>query len=105
MSTANELYVAVLPLMRLPPLTFGPRTRLPGINVISSYGSTVEQYMTLFPDRNFATEFPPDEIDFYVDSVSAYLKSVTGGHVIGYDVSKEATPDGRVIVKVVQHVA
>jgi hypothetical protein len=61
--------------------------------------------MTLFPNREFASEFFSDEIGFYVDSVRSYLRSITGGHVIGYDVSTEETPDGRFIVKVVQHVA
>jgi hypothetical protein len=105
MPTSNVLYVAVLPLMRLPPLTYGPRTRLPGVNVVSSYGATVEQFMTLFPDKEFASEFFADEIDFYVDAVRWYLKPITGGHVIRYEVSTEETPDGRFIVKVVQHVA
>lgn len=99
---SNELYVAVLPLMRIPPLSYGPRIRLPG--VVRTSGS-VEQFMTLFPSKEFASEFFPDEAEYYLDLVRSYVNSITGGRVIRYEVSPENTADGRIIVKVVQYVS
>jgi hypothetical protein len=85
----NELYLAVLPI----------------IHLTDRFGFT-EQVLTLFPDRNFATLFTPQEVDGFIQTFrnrsSAYL---TSGNVIGYDVEKQPTAGGLVIVKVIQRVA
>jgi hypothetical protein len=89
----NELYLAVLPLIHI------------SVTPSLGYGLT-EQTLTLFPDRKFATEFFPDEVDNYILAFeSRAQKYLTGGHVTGYVVSKVSTPDGRVVVRVVQHVS
>lgn len=89
---SNELFLAVLPLIHVSP------------NPYFGYGMT-EQTLTLFPDRKFATQFFPDEVDNYILAFkSRAQKYLSGGHVTGYDVQKENTNDGRVIVRVVQHV-
>ena len=88
----NELYLAVLPIIHV------------STNQALGYGLT-EQILTVFPDRNFATEFFPDEVDGYIQTFKNREKYLTGGHVTGWDVRKEPTADGRVIVRVVQHVA
>jgi hypothetical protein len=82
---SNDFYLAVLPLIHL------------------NQGST-EETLTLFPDKNFATEFFPDQVDMYVTAFTNRTKYLTGGHVTGYEVYKEPTNDGRVIVRVVQKV-
>jgi hypothetical protein len=88
----NRLYLAVLPLIHTS--TVGP----------IGFGLT-EQTLTLFPDRNLATEFYPDEADSYLITFKNRAdKYLTGGHVTHYDVSTEPTDDGRVIVVVIQHV-
>ena len=92
----NELYLTILPLIRVP----GQHLGLSGLSA-----GSVQQFITLFPDRTFATEFFPDEVAFYVDTFKATQKYLTGGHVIGYDFFNENTTDGRVIVRVVQHVS
>ena len=61
--------------------------------------------MTLFPSKEFASEFFPDEAEYYLDLVRSYVNSITGGRVIRYEVSPENTADGRIIVKVVQYVS
>ena len=81
----NELYLAVLPLIHI------------------SSGLT-EQTLTLYPDKNFATEFFPDEVEAYVNTLKHRIKYLVGGHSKGYDVHPENTRDGRVIVRVIQHV-
>ena len=83
---SNELFLAVLPLIH------------------TSSGLT-EQTLTLFPDRDFATEFFPDEVGGYIATFENRIKYLTGGHVTGYDIHQEQTEDGRVIVRVVQNVA
>lgn len=83
----NELYLVVLPMINLGP----------------SFSAT-QQVLTLLPDKNFATLFFPDEVDQYVLRFKNHLPDMTGGHVIGYLVTKEQQPDGRVIVRVVQNV-
>jgi hypothetical protein len=84
----NELYLVVLPI----------------IHLTDRFGLT-EQVMTLLPDRTFATQFSPAEVDSYVmtfqNRADSYLK---GGNVVGYEVKKEQTATGMVIVKVIQHV-
>jgi hypothetical protein len=88
----NELYLTVLPLIHI------------GANRVIGFGLT-EQTLTLFPDRNFATEFFPDEVDGYIATFTNRAdKYLTGAHVISYECVKEETDDGRVIVKVRQHV-
>jgi hypothetical protein len=88
----NRLYLAVLPLIHVTPV--GP----------FGFGLT-EQTLTLFPDRNLATEFFPDEVESYMATVKNRAdKYLSGGHVTHYDVSTEATDDGRMIVVVIQHV-
>jgi hypothetical protein len=89
---SNKLYLAVLPLIHMTavgPLGFG----------------LTEQTLTLFPDKNLATEFFPDEVEGYMTTFKNRAdKYLTGGHVSHYGVSTEATADGRVIVVVIQHV-
>ena len=84
---SNELYLAVLPLIHL------------GQN----FGLT-EETLTLFPDRNFATQFPEEEVDKYIATFTNRTKYLTGGRVGGYDVDKIPIGNGLVIVRVVQHV-
>jgi len=84
----NELYLAVVPM----------------INLSERFGLT-EQFLTLFPERRFATEFFEDEVEAYISTFELRAnKYLVGGHVKSYSVSKERTADGRVIVKVVQGV-
>ena len=82
----NELYLVVLPLVHV------------------SSGLT-EQTLTLLPGKDLATEFFPDEVDQYLEMFrDRSNKYLTGGHVTGYEFHKENTPEGRVIVRVVQNV-
>ena len=86
---SNELYLAVLPLVHLGQ---------------TNYGLT-EQTLTLFPDKDFATEFAPEDVDAYLSAFQGRAnKYLIGGHVTGYEFHKETVEGGRVIVKVVQHV-
>jgi hypothetical protein len=90
----NELYLAVLPIVHV------------SINQVLGYGLT-EQTLTLFPDKNFATEFFLDEVDSYIDAFNWRAnKYLVGGHVVRYDCEKEEVEgrSGRVIVRVMQHV-
>lgn len=64
----------------------------------------VEERLTLLPDKNFATEFYPDELPYYVQVLNRTTQFLIGGHVVGYDITEEDGHDGRKIVKVVQHV-
>jgi hypothetical protein len=84
---SNDLYLVVLPLIHV------------------SSGLT-EQTLTLLPNIDFATEFFPDEVEGYIATFTNRAdKYLTGGHVTGYKVKKEPTPDGRrFIVRVVQNV-
>jgi hypothetical protein len=88
MST-NDLYLAVLPL----------------IHMSEPYFGRTEETLTLFPDRNFATEFFADEVEVYVTTFKNRIQYLIGGHSKNYEVFTENTSDGRVIVRVVQHVA
>ncbi len=86
---SNELYLAVLPLIHLG----------------TEFGRT-EETLTLFPDRNFATEFFPDEVEGYIATFKNRMNLFTGGHVTGYEIHPEKTDDGRrVIVRIVQNVS
>jgi hypothetical protein len=82
---SNELFFVVLPLIHL------------------SNGLT-EHTLTLLPNRDFATEFFPDEVEGYIAMFTNRLKYLTGGHVIGYDLESEDAGNGRVIVRVRQNV-
>ena len=85
----NELYLVVLPMVHMGETNFG----------------LTEQVLTLMPDKTFATEFFADEIDTYIDMFSRRAnKYLTGGHVTGYELKREKTADGRLIVKVIQNV-
>ena len=82
-------YLAILPLIHMGRTNFGK----------------TEEALTLFPSREFATEFFPDEVRGYVAAVeSSAKKFMRGFHVAGYDVQILPTEDGRVVVRVVQHV-
>ena len=84
----NELYLTILPF----------------IHMGQAFGLT-EQVLTLFPDRNFATEFFEDEVDGYIATFKHRAdKYLVGGHVKKYEIQKETTSDGRVVVRVIQHV-
>jgi hypothetical protein len=89
---SNDLYLAVLPLIHV------------SNNQAIGFGLT-EETLTLFPDRNFATEFFADEVEQYISTFKNRTKYLTGGHVTGWEVFPEPTDSGRVIVRVVQHVA
>ena len=90
---SNELYLAVLPLIHIT------------TNQVLGFGLT-EQTLTLYPDRDFATQFFSDEVDGYIATFENRAgKYLTGGHVTGYKCSKEPADNGRVIVKVIQYVA
>ncbi len=98
---ANILYLTVLPLI-LPSVVRNAFTAR--FNVVPRSHS-VEQVLTLFGDKNLATEFFPDEVQVYIDAFNANVPALIGGHVVGYDLFQEETNDGRVIVGVVQRVA
>ena len=88
----NELYLAILPMIHI------------SVNQSHGFGLT-EEVLTLYPDKNLATEFFPDEVDGFILAFKNRTKYLTGGHVTGYEIFKEPTEDGRVIVRVVQKVA
>ena len=83
--SSNVLYFAVLPMIHLG-------------------DGLAEQVLTMHPDRNFASEFFPDEVDTYIAMFMRRTKYFTGGHVTGYDCQKEPAENGRVIVRVTQNV-
>jgi hypothetical protein len=82
----NILYLVVLPLIHLDT-------------------GKVEQTLTLLPDRTFATEFFPDEVQGYVLMFQARIKYLTGGRVTGYSLTQQDATNGRVVVKVEQYVS
>ena len=84
----NELYFAVFPQISLSPTSFGK----------------TEQVLTLMPDKNFATEFFPDEVDSFIQVFRNRMNHLVGGHVTGYEFNQESTKDGRVLVRVTQNV-
>ena len=84
---SNPLYLVVRPLIH-----------------VSS--GLVEQTLTLMPDRNFATEFFPDEVAGYVAMFTNRAnKYLPGGHVTDYEAHQEETGDGRFVVRVIQNVS
>jgi hypothetical protein len=91
---SNELYLAVLPLIHV------------SANQTLGFGLT-EQVLTLFPIKELATEFFPDEVEKYITTFQGRAdKYLTGGHVTKYEVRQEPglRGDGRIIVRVIQHV-
>ena len=90
--TSNELYLAILPLIHV------------SNSPVLGFGFT-EETLTLFPDKSFATEFFPDEVETYITTFENRARYLIGGHSKGYKVYREPTADGkRVIVRVVQDV-
>lgn len=81
----NELYLAVLPLVRIPDTMY-----------------PVEDVLTLYPNRDFATNFFPDEVDFFVKLMRRRFQNMMGGHVVNYEIELEPTDDGRTIIKITQ---
>ena len=98
----NRLYLAVLPFIHLSPTPGRPTFLRHSVVQISR----TEQVLTLFPDRTFATEFFPDEVEDYVrifnENAAQFL---TGGHVAHYELTREPTDDGRMVVRVDQYVS
>jgi hypothetical protein len=84
-SPSNVLYLAVLPFIHI------------------DTGAT-DQVLTMYPDKNFASEFFEDEVDTFIAMFLRRTKYFTGGHVTGYDCQKEPAENGRVIVRVTQNV-
>jgi hypothetical protein len=80
----NQLYLTVLPIIHL------------------ENGKT-EQVITLTSDRTSATEFFPNEVDFYVNFFQSRIPYLIGGHVTGYTISTEKTVQGLVVVRVAQN--
>jgi hypothetical protein len=99
----NRLYLSVLPIIHLnppPPANY----ILVRAGLQKQFG-TPEQILTLFPDRNFATEFYPDEVELYINAVQESTSQfLTGGHVTRYEFIRQTTDDGRVVVMVEQYV-
>jgi hypothetical protein len=88
----NELYLAIAPLIFI------------GGNGPLGFGLT-EQAITLYPDKKFATKFSKEEVDKYILTFENRAnKYLMGGNVTGYKIVPEPTEDGRVIVRVTQHV-
>jgi hypothetical protein len=100
-SQENVLYLSVLPLINIGAIMSGDH----GQSLPVQGTGTVQQVLTLFNDRKFATEFFPDEVGEFM----RFFKSVAdaqmvGGHVKGYTLQKEDAGNGRFAVKVIQHV-
>jgi len=85
----NTLYLAVMPMIHL---------------AANQYGLT-EQVITLVPNRESATEFFDDEVQDYLNIFDRRTQYLTGGHVSKYSYEQVKTDDGRVVVKVYQHVS
>jgi hypothetical protein len=86
----NELYLTILPAIHI------------SNNQMLGFGLT-EQILTLFPERNFATQFFPDEVEEYLLLLQNREKYLVGGHVKGYKYEILQVPGtDRVIVRVLQ---
>jgi hypothetical protein len=70
----------------------------------SSFGRT-EEILTLVPDKNFASAFFPEEVDTFIRVFNNRQTHLVGGHVTGYEISKEQASGGRFYVRATQHVA
>jgi hypothetical protein len=77
-STADELFFVVMPQISLSP---------------SAYGK-VDRVLTLLPDKTFASEFLPQEVDGYMLVFQHRQKYFLGGDVTGYSYEKIRTPSG-----------
>jgi hypothetical protein len=90
----NVLYLAVLPLVHI--------SNVPYVG----FGLT-ESVMTLFPDKRFATEFTPGEVDNYISTFKSRADQyLVGNRVVSYEFSTEPDESGRyVIVRVTQNVS
>jgi hypothetical protein len=71
---ANILFLTVLPLIR--PSAYRDAS---GKFTVIPRSNSVEQVLTLYPERNFATEFYPDEVQFYIDALNANIDALRGG--------------------------
>jgi hypothetical protein len=58
--------------------------------------------MTLVPDRNFAAEFNPGEVDNYIQTFRNAAEPKFGEHGRKYNDAKWETSEGRVYVLVTQ---
>jgi hypothetical protein len=81
----DDLYLAVLPLVHYSRFFSGER---------------FEEVMTLLPNRNFATEFKPNEVDQYIDTFKSAAEEKYGGPVRRFKYDKFPADEGRVIVVV-----
>jgi hypothetical protein len=77
---SNELYLAVLPLVHIT------------TNPVLGYGLT-EETLTVFPEKDFATKFFPDEVDKYILAFEGRANKYLIGHVTGYEFHKEPTAE------------
>jgi hypothetical protein len=60
----------------------------------------------LLPDRNFATQFFPDEVDYFIDMFQSRAnRLLTGGHVTSYQCFKQQLANWLVAVRVIQNVS
>jgi len=84
----NELYFVVLPI----------------IHVGGDRHGLTEEILTLMPDDNFATRFFPNEVSSYIAIFQNRLKYLTGSHVKSYEIYQDVQDDGRLVVRVIQHV-
>jgi hypothetical protein len=86
-----DLYLAVLPLVHYSKFFAG-----------ESY----EEVMTLVPDRNFATEFLPHEVDKYIETFRNAARPKLTGRVEPdkFLFTKEDAGNGRVYVVATQNV-
>lgn len=66
-------------------------------------GISYEEVMTLVPDRNFATEFPPQYADTYIKTFREAAEEKFGGPVRRFNYSKHEAENGRVFVVVNQY--
>lgn len=90
MPRSIDLYLAVLPLVHISNTPFATE-------------GTTQQVLTLFPDKAFATDFYPDQVDYYIDLFRVRASTfLVGGHIKGYEFQRETTEEGLVVVKVVQ---
>jgi hypothetical protein len=81
----NDLYLAVLPLVHYSRHFSGER---------------FEEVMTLVPDRNFATEFSPVDVDTYIQTFRNAAEEKFGGPIRRFAYTKYSTDDDHVFVVV-----
>jgi hypothetical protein len=66
-------------------------------------GVSYEEVMTLVPERNFATEFPPQVADTYINTFREAAEEKFGGPIRRYIYSKHEAGNGRIFVVVNQY--